>query len=260
MNTYVMSDIHGCYDDFIAMLEQIKFRESDQLILAGDYIDRGSQSFEMLKWIKNAPDNVLLIKGNHEAEFAQCIEILLSFIKKFNVSVSNSEELLKVYSVLKDDFKDSMFDYYETIKVLLIEHHITLSELQNWKNLIDELSYYFKITINKQKHIIVHAGYISEENFVKVHDQYVDVESFYMYAREDSMKYGGQQDSTIIFGHTPTVIKGKFYNNGDVYRFIDDKKNCTFYNIDCGKVYYSEKYNNAKLACIRLEDKKIFYI
>ena len=71
MNTYVMSDIHGCYDDFIAMLDQIKFSESDQLILAGDYIDRGSQSFEMLKWIENAPDNVLLIKGGHEAEFAQ---------------------------------------------------------------------------------------------------------------------------------------------------------------------------------------------
>ena len=260
MNTYVMSDIHGCYDDFIAMLDQIKFSESDQLILAGDYIDRGSQSFEMLKWIENAPDNALLIKGGHEAEFAQCVELIFSFIKKYNINVSNSEELLKVYSVLKDDFKDSMFDYYETIKALLIEHHITPSDLQNWKSLIDDMPYYFKITINKQKHIIVHAGYISEEYFEKVQNQYDDVESFYLYAREDSLKYGRQTDSIIIFGHTPTVIKGKFYNNGDVYRYYDAKQNCTFYNIDCGKVYYSEKYNNAKLACIRLEDKKIFYI
>ena len=255
-----MSDIHGCYDDFLTMLEQINFNDDDQLILAGDYIDRGSQSFEMLKWIENAPDNVLLIKGNHEAEFAQCIEILISFIKKLNISVSNSEELLKVYSVLKDDFKDSMFDYYETIKALLIDHNVTLFDLQNWKSLIDDMSYYFKITINKRKHIIVHAGYIPEEYFKKVHDQYDDVESFYIYAREDSLKYGGQKDSTIIFGHTPTVIKGGFYNNGYVYKYIDSKKNCTFYNIDCGKVYYSEKYTNAKLACIRLEDKRVFYI
>ena len=47
---YVMSDIHGCYDDMIKMLEQIAFTDEDTLILAGDYIDRGSQSFEMVNY------------------------------------------------------------------------------------------------------------------------------------------------------------------------------------------------------------------
>ena len=57
-----MSDIHGCYDDMIKMLEQIAFTDEDTLILAGDYIDRGSQSFEMLKWIESNPKNVIFLE------------------------------------------------------------------------------------------------------------------------------------------------------------------------------------------------------
>lgn len=63
-----MSDIHGCYDDMIKMLEQIAFSDEDTLILAGDYIDRGSQSFEMLKWIESNPKNVIFLRGNHDED------------------------------------------------------------------------------------------------------------------------------------------------------------------------------------------------
>lgn len=52
MNTYVMSDIHGCYDEMYNMFDKIGFSENDQLIIAGDYIDRGNQSYEMLCWWK----------------------------------------------------------------------------------------------------------------------------------------------------------------------------------------------------------------
>ena len=260
MSTYVMSDIHGCYDDFIKMLKNIEFDEDDQLILGGDYIDRGNQNLEMLRWMENVPDNVLLIKGNHDIEFAQCISILSSIIKKLKISVNNNEDLQKVYSVIKDDLKVDMFDYYGTLKHLIFEKYIILLDLELWKKIIDDMPYYFKTRINKCKHIITHAGYITKENYDKIKSLYNNIESFYVYAREDSMQYGGEEDTTIIFGHTPTIIYSGFYNNGEVYKHINKKNNCTFYNIDCGKVYYSEKYKNAKLACIRLEDKKVFYI
>lgn len=56
MSTYVMSDIHGCYDELMTMLRKIKFSAEDKLIIAGDYIDRGTQNYEMLKWIESMPD------------------------------------------------------------------------------------------------------------------------------------------------------------------------------------------------------------
>lgn len=35
MSTYVMGDIHGCYNVFLSMLERISFSAMDYLILAG---------------------------------------------------------------------------------------------------------------------------------------------------------------------------------------------------------------------------------
>lgn len=259
MKTYVISDIHGCYDAFINMLEKIGFTEEDQLILAGDYIDRGNQSFEMLKWIENAPDNVLLIKGNHDAEFMQCIHIILSFIKKIHISVTNNKDLYNIYVLLKSKLNIEMFDYYGTIEHLILNNNVTLDDLIKWKEIINNMPLYFKIFINGCRHIITHAGYIEENDFLKISNKYEDIESFYLYAREDSIKYGGQKDSIIVSGHTPTISKGLFFNDGNVFSYTDSSKRCTFYNIDCGKVYYSKENINAKLACIRLEDKKIFY-
>lgn len=63
-----MSDIHGCYDEFIQMLRKIQFNSKDLLICAGDYIDRGPKNFEMLNWIIHAPSNVVLVRGNHDEE------------------------------------------------------------------------------------------------------------------------------------------------------------------------------------------------
>ena len=77
MSTYVMSDIHGCYNVFLSMLERISFSAMDYLILAGDYIDRGKQSYEMLKWIEQCPSNALLLRGNHEEEFAAYVDLML---------------------------------------------------------------------------------------------------------------------------------------------------------------------------------------
>ena len=69
MSTYVISDIHGCYNELFSMLEKIHFSESDNLILAGDYIDRGKQNYEMLKWMEQCPKNVLLLRSEeHTSE------------------------------------------------------------------------------------------------------------------------------------------------------------------------------------------------
>ncbi len=49
MSTYIISDIHRCCNGVLSMLERILFSGLDNLILAGDYIDRGRESYEMLK-------------------------------------------------------------------------------------------------------------------------------------------------------------------------------------------------------------------
>lgn len=259
--TYVMSDIHGCYDEFLLMLEKVQFSDEDQLILAGDYIDRGTQSYEMLRWIENTPDNVLLIKGNHDVEFAQCIYLMEMFLVKYNMQEDNpsGERLYAIYTLVKEELGE-MFDYYGTLEQLLRLKGVSFDVLLKWKRCVDAMPYFFKINIGGKKHIIVHAGYTDAKHFESCKDRFEDIESFYIYSREETIQFNGVKDACIVFGHTPTIAKGMYFNNGCVYEYMDKRNNCVFYNIDCGSSYRHGGHDNAKLACLRLDDKKVFYV
>ena len=76
MATYVMSDIHGCYDEFQKMLKKISLSGNDRLILVGDCIDRGSKSLEMLLWLEHCPQNIILLRGNHDVEFEEYVQFM----------------------------------------------------------------------------------------------------------------------------------------------------------------------------------------
>ena len=41
----------------------------------------------------------------------------------------------------------------------------------------------------------------------------------------------------------------------------DNKKlNCTYYDIDCGAVFSKLGYEDGRMACLRLDDEKEFYL
>ncbi len=63
--TYVMSDLHGCYDKYAQMLEKISFGEGDTLYILGDVIDRGEDGIKILLDMTGRK-NVIPLKGNHE--------------------------------------------------------------------------------------------------------------------------------------------------------------------------------------------------
>jgi serine/threonine protein phosphatase 1 len=68
---FAISDIHGCFKPFYELvINTIKLSKSDQLILLGDYIDRGEQSKEVVDFIIdlfNKGFNITALTGNHEA-------------------------------------------------------------------------------------------------------------------------------------------------------------------------------------------------
>ena len=45
---YVMSDIHGCYEKYLKMLNKIKFSSDDTLYILGDVVDRGPEGMKAL--------------------------------------------------------------------------------------------------------------------------------------------------------------------------------------------------------------------
>jgi len=79
MKLYAISDIHGCYAEFKKTLEELNIidqlkNKTAKLILLGDYIDGGINSFKTLDYIYNLQNEfgneyVIALKGNHEQWF-----------------------------------------------------------------------------------------------------------------------------------------------------------------------------------------------
>lgn len=67
MATYLIGDIHGCYNELKIMLDQVSFDpKTDELWLTGDVIGRGPNSLEVLRLIHNLDNKVRMVLGNHD--------------------------------------------------------------------------------------------------------------------------------------------------------------------------------------------------
>jgi serine/threonine protein phosphatase 1 len=68
--TFVVGDIHGCLNTFeTLMLSECKITRNDEIILLGDYIDRGPFIKETILFILNlikSGYNIVPLRGNHE--------------------------------------------------------------------------------------------------------------------------------------------------------------------------------------------------
>lgn len=60
----VIGDVHGYYDSLMTLLDAIAPNSEDQVYLLGDLIDRGSQSRQVVEFVKNSSYQCL--RGNHE--------------------------------------------------------------------------------------------------------------------------------------------------------------------------------------------------
>ena len=76
---FVVSDIHGFFDEFKFALDEAGFdpqNEEHFLIVCGDTTDRGHQPYEVIHFLTNLIDNdkCVVVKGNHETLLLECCE------------------------------------------------------------------------------------------------------------------------------------------------------------------------------------------
>ena len=74
MKIFAMSDIHGCLQEFEAALELVDLSGDNKLILLGDYIHSGADSYGVLKKIKlqqkYGNEKVIALMGNQQIELS----------------------------------------------------------------------------------------------------------------------------------------------------------------------------------------------
>lgn len=76
VRVYAIGDIHGCLDRLVALHEMIaedisaRPVERSVLVHLGDYVDRGTDSAQVVDWLINQPpvpaDEIINLMGNHE--------------------------------------------------------------------------------------------------------------------------------------------------------------------------------------------------
>lgn len=67
MAVYAIGDIQGCFDELLKLLDLVKFDpEKDQVWLAGDLVNRGPKSAEVLRFAMEYKDSVKVVLGNHD--------------------------------------------------------------------------------------------------------------------------------------------------------------------------------------------------
>lgn len=230
---YVMSDLHGEYEKYKEMLEQINFNDNDTLYILGDIVDRGKNGLKIILDMM-VHSNIIPILGNHEHIAVDCLTWLKDEI---------TEETLKT---LDEGKMLDISDWLNIGGLTTINEFKKLDE-ESKKEVLEyllEFSLYEQVEVNNRNFLLVHSGLGNYKPNKKL-DEY-NIGELIWERHDYDQTYSEDANFYVVSGHTPTlVITGKpeiYHNNQCIV-------------IDCGA-----PFKNGRLACLCLDNMQEFYV
>ena len=221
--TYVMSDIHGNEKRFNDIMNQIKLNPDDTLYILGDVIDRGEGGIRILRRVM-ASENIKMILGNHEYMMLNALYRAKPFEheKTMRLWYHNGGNVTHYYlKHYRLTVRDEIFEYLNSLPINI------------------------EIEVSGEQYILVHAAI--QENYSLHEASYDDSVEYAVWSRRS--EYDPVPEGKImIFGHTPT---SNYQADIPMRIWCGDRR----IGIDCGCAYGK----HGALACIRLDDMKVFY-
>lgn len=202
-----ISDIHGKYEEFLELLEKVEYvKEQDQLVLLGDYTDRGAHSKQVVeKVIDLVANGAIALRGNHD-------QMLLDWLDTGEADrFIRNGGLMTVKSYCGTNYELEHLEEARTVFLNEFAAHI---------DFMRNLPYYHET----EEHIFIHAGInpaYEDWKETPVHEMVWIRDVFFNFPTNIGNK-------KIVFGHTPTI---KLHESKEIW-FTEDK-----IGIDGGCVY-----------------------
>lgn len=228
---YVISDIHGCFDKYQAMLSEIQFKSTDTLYVLGDVIDRGPDGIKILQNM-NGRSNVIPILGNHEFTAAVCLPWLMEDVTDQSLAKLDDTQLAALSEWITNGGGPTLRSLQQ----------LSQEERQDILEYLQEMELYAEVETGGSRFVLTHAAL---ENFgsEKPLDAYELQDFLFGRPNPEAVYY---PDKILVFGHTPTRLLGK---QDRIFR------KGTMVDIDCGCVF-----QGGQLGCLCLDTMEEFYV
>lgn len=229
---YAMSDLHGEYQKYLAMLEKIKFNQEDTLYLLGDLVDRGPEPVKILQDIIQRP-NVYPLLGNHEV-------MAIYILKQLLVEVTE-ETISQVDTYLMEN----IFLWQRNGGGVTLEQFqaLPLRERRQLLEFLEGFSWYETVDVGQRAFLLVHAGLGNYRPGKKLEEY--SLEELTMVRPDYQTQYFPDDSIYVLSGHTPTkLLSGKW----EIYHSHNNIV------LDCGAAI------GGRLACLCLDTMEEFYL
>ena len=216
---YAISDIHGYLDEFIDALNKIDLSDKQsRLILLGDYMDNGSQSFQVISKIieleKIYPKQIITLFGNHEEWFYDWLILEEPTASAFPETIKSFFSTEELNYILKSNFETSVRNEIKT--------NNKFSPFMKWFQTHYKAKRYYETDSPR----FVHAG-IDE----KAGKLWKELTSSEMFTNKFPLTTGGFFKD-IVSGHVASwevakdkTYQGKIYHDSKSHYFIDGDVN-----------------------------------
>lgn len=224
----VIGDIHGCYNEFIELLDKVDVSDDDFIISVGDIVDRGPDSIKVYEFFRNRQNSKVLI-GNHERKHLNAVLSYAQEITKLKFGEQYNEFL---------NWLQGLDYYYESEHAIIV--HAALED---------------GVELSGQRTDVL-CGSTAGEKYL---------EKKYMKGYWHSYYTG---DKPVIFGHhvtgdTPLIIDNRIFgidtgacHGGKLTAVVlPDLK---LYSVKSGKNYWVEEMKKWQLEVLRAKPWETF--
>ena len=227
---YAISDIHGAFDKYQALLEKLNLQPDDRLYVLGDVVDRGPDGPKILLDMMKR-DNVTFIRGNHDESAA----IILGSVLDENARLKVPEAAETVALWLTDGGEPTLRQYFL---------ELAADERKSVLDYVKKAPQYALLRIDGKVHLLAHSIPEIRDFNAQGGMRGLDAMDF-SFNRAD---YGVCYDENVVMvsGHTPTGLidpacKGRIWKGNNHIA------------IDCGAGY------GYPLGCICLTTGEEYY-